>query len=336
MMSSSAAIASRAPNLHLASAKSREPAGVTLRRPDLIGILACPSCRGLLDGSLRCDGCGAEHDVVEGRPVLLTSGSGVPAKANEVLAAQARSRKGVVRSGLRGAIDRVREATTADLFGDDRTQVPLLVERVAPRLGSSARVLEVGAGEQYYRRDLEALGSIVAMDISLYGATDVIGDCHRLPFAASAFDAVCAVEVLEHLARPWTFFEEAARVLRPGGVLFGVVPQYCPTHGFPHDFFRYTRGGLGSLAEHAGMRLVDAWPIGGRWGVLLHWYWANFAREHPLRRVKGANVAYHVAFQGLARALDRLDARSRYGEVTRAQEHNDHVGWSFVVAKPDR
>jgi SAM-dependent methyltransferase len=180
---------------------------------------------------------------------------------------------------------------------------------------------------------LERLGTLVALDISLYGATDVIGDCHRLPFRDEAFDAICAVEVLEHLARPWVFFEEAHRVLRPGGVLFGVVPQYCPTHGFPYDFFRYTRGGLASLAEHANMRLADAWPIGGPWGVLLHWYWANFAREHTWRKIPGASLAFHVGFQGVARALDRVDARSRHGEVTRAQEHNDHVGWSFVIER---
>jgi SAM-dependent methyltransferase len=267
--------------------------------------------------------------------VLLDAGGHGEAKVNLVLEAQARERTDRRRDGLRGVADRLREATTASIFADDRHQVALLAERVREQVGPAPGVvLDVGAAEQYYRRLLEPIGPVVSLDIALYGATDVVGDCQRLPIRSDALAAVFAVEVLEHLPRPWVFFREAARVLRPGGVLAGVAPQYCPTHGFPHDYFRFTREGVESMARDAGLETVALWSIGGSWSTLLRWYWANHARESSLRRVRGVSLAYHAAFQGIAGALDRLDRHAGRGERPLPREHQDHLGWAFVLARP--
>jgi SAM-dependent methyltransferase len=284
---------------------------------------------------MDCAGCGKHYPVVDGRPILLKDVPPELPKRNGVIdaQAQARQRPQGFRKGPRGLVDRFRKLTTADIFADDRQQVPLLVDRILGQTEERGWVLDVGACEQYYRASLEKLGPVIAMDISMYTATDVIGDCHALPFADESLFAVSAIEVLEHLRQPWRFLSEVARVLKPGGVFFGVVPQYCPTHGFPYDFFRYTRGGLAALAEDAGLELTQAWPLGGPWGTLLHWYWANHARESPLKRVPGINLVHHLWFQGVAWTCDRLDARSGHGEQLRPQEHNDHVGWSFVIRK---
>ncbi len=311
-------------------------ASLLARHPDALALLACPHCGGALRPELVCEACDARFAQLEGRPILLPQGvSYVPAKQNGVLDAQAAFREQRVRRGVRGAVDRFRQATTTQVFADDRLQVRLLVEAVRARLRPGSWVVDVGAAEQYYRAELETLGRVLALDISPYAATDVIADCHRLPFQPGSIDAFCAIEVLEHVERPWVFFEQCARALRPGGLFFGVTPQYCPTHGFPYDFFRYTRGGLASLGKTCGLELVEAWPLGGAWGTLLHWYWANHARESPLRKIPVVNLGYHLWFQTVARALDRLDAASGYGREVKAQEHNDHVGWSFVFAKRD-
>ena len=47
----------------------------------------------------------------------------------------------------------------------------------------------------------------------------------RLPFKDETFDVVVAGEVVEHLANPQAFFDEAFRVLRPGGTLVGSIPN---------------------------------------------------------------------------------------------------------------
>ncbi len=46
-----------------------------------------------------------------------------------------------------------------------------------------------------------------------------------LPFPAESFDVVVAAEVLEHLRLPERALGEAMRVLRPGGLLVGSVPN---------------------------------------------------------------------------------------------------------------
>lgn len=304
-----------------------------LRHPERLSLYASPCCRAhLRDAPLRCAACGRRFLVADGRPVFL-DGDQIPPHDGVAMETQAARRVGARRGGLRGLIDGLREATTADAFADDRAQIPLLVERVAPLLPAPL-VLEIGAGEQYYRRDLEPLGELLTMDVSWYGPTDLLGDAHSIPFQDGSVGGICVIEVLEHLARPWVFFQEAARVLRPGGVLFGVTPQYCPTHGFPHDYFRYTRRGLASLAASAGLDLREAWPIGGSWATLLRWYWANRARENPLRRVPGVSLAYHTWFQSLVALSDRLDARDGRGAAPSAREHQDHLGWSFIIQKP--
>lgn len=301
--------------------------------PVLRSVVACPLCRGGLDAKWSCALCGRAFSTVEGRPVLTTDVGGDVVKDNAVIRAQARERTGARRTGLRGVADRLREAMTADLFGDDRTQVRTLVDAVEGTIPEGCPVVDVGACEQYYRAQLDRLGPVLALDVALYGATDVVADAHAMPFKSDSLGGIVVIEVLEHLRRPWQFFAEAQRTLTKGGVLMGVAPQYCPTHGFPNDYFRYTKSGLASLAESHGLEVEALWPVGGRWATLLHWYWANHARENPLRRVAGIGVAYHGWFQGVAKALEALDEREGRGGGAPSGEHQDHVGWSFVFRK---
>lgn len=57
-------------------------------------------------------------------------------------------------------------------------------------------------------------------------------DGHRLPFADGSFDAVCSNAVLEHVDDLPAFVSEAARVLRPGGVVDMLWHNFfCPSGG---------------------------------------------------------------------------------------------------------
>src|SRR5687767_10903638 len=106
-------------------------------------------------------------------------------------------------------------------------------------LPRGARVLEVGAGPgflaEYVARQRPDL-AWVATDIGPVPWNRVAADALRLPFRDAAFDAVTGLDVLHHLARPRSFFEEAARVLRPGGGLRLIEPWVTP---FSYPIYRW-------------------------------------------------------------------------------------------------
>jgi SAM-dependent methyltransferase len=79
---------------------------------------------------------------------------------------------------------------------------------------------------------------------------DVVADAHSLaPFEDESFDALIAVSVWEHLSKPWIAAEAAARVLRPGGLLYVATHHTFPVHGYPSDYTRWTDEGLKSLFD---------------------------------------------------------------------------------------
>ena len=96
---------------------------------------------------------------------------------------------------------------------------------------SRRRVLELGAGpgffSEYARAHRPGL-SWIAADVVAAPWNDVAADGLRLPFRSDSFDTILGVDVLHHLARPRMFFEEAARVLAPGGCVAMAEPWVTP------------------------------------------------------------------------------------------------------------
>jgi SAM-dependent methyltransferase len=90
----------------------------------------------------------------------------------------------------------------------------------------AGRVLDVGCGEGALRAALPARlrSRLVGLDASgtMLGAHPrpvVQADASALPFRAGVFDAVVAVNVLDHLADPTVAITEAYRILASGGCL---------------------------------------------------------------------------------------------------------------------
>ena len=109
----------------------------------------------------------------------------------------------------------------------------------AMRLPPTAAVLEVGCGTGVVCRAIASrdgfAGTVTGIDQSedfigvarALAANDAagdrvhfaVGDAYRLDFPAASFDAVIAHTVLSHVRDPLAVLEEAARVVRPGGVV---------------------------------------------------------------------------------------------------------------------
>lgn len=90
---------------------------------------------------------------------------------------------------------------------------------------SDGKTLEIGGGSGNFRAQHH---DVVSIDVQPLPWLDAVADAHALPFADGAFANIVLVDVLHHLARPDTFFEEAARVLRPGGRVIMVEPAITP------------------------------------------------------------------------------------------------------------
>lgn len=108
---------------------------------------------------------------------------------------------------------------------------------------TDADVLELGAGWCDFSNAVTAR-SVTAMDIdevvmqaAKSGVTAVVGDCTDLSrFPDGSFDRVVASNLLEHLERPMAekMLAEAARVLRPGGRLVLIQPNFRLN---PNEYF---------------------------------------------------------------------------------------------------
>ena len=98
---------------------------------------------------------------------------------------------------------------------------------------SHVHVLDIGCGAGFLTNALATQGFVVTgLDASASSlavakqydparlVTYARGDAYHLPYADASFEAVCAMDFLEHVAEPAHVVKEAARVLKPHGRFF--------------------------------------------------------------------------------------------------------------------
>ncbi|MGA3308119.1 MAG: class I SAM-dependent methyltransferase [Xanthobacteraceae bacterium] len=98
-----------------------------------------------------------------------------------------------------------------------------ILERCRP-----GRTLEIGGGSGNLKSFVPA---VISTDILSAPWLDAVADAQRLPFASDSFDNIVLFDVLHHIERPRMFFDEAARVLRPGARIVMVEPAITPLSG---------------------------------------------------------------------------------------------------------
>jgi SAM-dependent methyltransferase len=132
---------------------------------------------------------------------------------------------------------------------------------------SKANVLEIGTCRSnpevatHHRDWASDDASFVMTDFQDGLDVDVVADLHSLSrsFSANHFDAVIACSVFEHVQRPWMAAPEIGKVLKPGGQVFIQTHQTFPLHGYPSDYWRFTREALETLFdEMSGFRVVQS------------------------------------------------------------------------------
>jgi SAM-dependent methyltransferase len=155
-------------------------------------------------------------------------------------------------------------------------------------VGAGAPVLDLGAGLGWFAERARAAGlHAICLDVSEFSAhhlsqrsfDTVVASAQSIPTRPSVFDAVVALDVLEHLGDPMRALGEVRRVLRHDGVLVISVPntegigarskrergtwfaQRDPTHTALWDPGRWT-----DAVEAAGLR-IDRVGTDALWDV---------------------------------------------------------------------
>lgn len=129
-------------------------------------------------------------------------------------------------------------------------------------------ILDLGCGTGAMSCRMRQWGEVVSADISPIalsysrrrGVTSLTAaDAMRLPFRTGSFDAVVALDILEHLPDDGMAASEIMRVLKPGGAAIITVPAYQSLWS-GHDLAlmhhrRYVAGEVGRLLSSAGANI---------------------------------------------------------------------------------
>ena len=141
-------------------------------------------------------------------------------------------------------LDEYRSAATNDLWFDvlaserqqalDREKFAEVLDALEPHRGD-ARLLDVGCSlglfldlaraRGWHGIGLEIAPRALTYARERYGLEVLEKPLSEAGFAAERFDAVTLLSVLEHAPRPLDLLVECARVLRPGGALYVIVPN---------------------------------------------------------------------------------------------------------------
>ncbi len=130
-------------------------------------------------------------------------------------------------------------------------------------------VADLAAGEGAFSIKLRQLGHrVVAVDAdeTIWKVPDIDLRVQNLDseFASqiadrdNKFDAVVAIEIIEHLENPFQFARECAKLLKPGGLLFLTTPNVESVHS--RLIYFYT-GRLSSFGEYETVRTAHISPI---------------------------------------------------------------------------
>lgn len=148
----------------------------------------------------------------------------------------------------------------------------------------------------------------------------VEADACQLPFPAASFDVLFAVECIFHFPSRATFFAEAARILRPGGIL--ALSDFVPTEAGLPLLRQY--GTAGDASTRMSYGHVDLLCPASRYREL--------AAEMGLRLARHDDVTQHTLptydfLRSYARSWADPAAGRAFGKATARLETASRMGW---------
>jgi SAM-dependent methyltransferase len=253
----------------------------------MLSILSCPACRGgglraRRDGggALSCEACGTGFPVLQGIPDLIPHdrlGAGNWKTWRDHLEGFSSRRERRQRKPNPRQLRRWAEQLQAFV---DFMDIP------------PGNVLDVGCGPGILRGGIEATPGASYIGVDPLPTADaasfpfVRALAEHLPFRDGSLSCIVVHSALDHFCDLRAFFEEARRLLAPGGRMF--LEQMV--HG---------TGGLPGLAKAAAHRLQDF--------------------RDGLRGDRGCDAPKHITEFSTGRLLDAVKP---FFDVTDVREHN--------------
>lgn len=130
------------------------------------------------------------------------------------------------------------------------------------------RILELGTKRDVIefpttrKNQFKNYGEYVMSDYQPGVDVDEVADIHRLSkvFGEERFDVIISMSVFEHIKYPQLAAHEMMKTLSRGGILFVQTHQTFPIHGYPYDYFRFSKDGLAALfTKKMGFIVWDSW-----------------------------------------------------------------------------
>lgn len=148
------------------------------------------------------------------------------------------------------ALDKGRLNDSLKFFFSEYDKIPVH-ERKVLELGTR----RWGTSPTHHKAELAPWMAYLMADAMPGEDVDLVADAHALSLPDESLSVVWASSVWEHLHSPWKAATEVLRVLRPGGLFFVQTHLAFPEHGYPNDFFRFTRQGLERLFDVASRKV---------------------------------------------------------------------------------
>jgi SAM-dependent methyltransferase len=165
-------------------------------------------------------------------------------------------------------------------------------------------VLDVGAGDQPYRKFFKFLSKYIATNTKTHYKnnhyevdqfTDVwIEDASSLPFESNSLEGVLCFQVLSIIQNPELFFKEAERILVPGGRMLLTTDFLYPTWS-KSDKARYSIQQLERFTKEAGFKVLKTESFGG-YKSLMFSLLTRRGRSYP-ERIKSAPTLFGKIFK---------------------------------------
>jgi SAM-dependent methyltransferase len=128
-------------------------------------------------------------------------------------------------------------------------------------------LLDLGCGTRPYRSIYEpffekSIGADLPDAPFPQHGIDILCSATSVPLPDNSIDFILCTEVLHDLPEPDLFFNEAKRLLKPGGVLFLTSPFVVPIVDGTFDHYRYTEHGLRYRILKSGLDIDAIEPVG--------------------------------------------------------------------------